>query len=59
MQASTSSADFNPQVMINQQIFDQLQTIGHRLDKLEEKPVKKSSDPKRQKVNQKVIKLWF
>ena len=45
MQASTSSADFNPQLMINQQILDQLQTIGRRLDKLEQKPVKKSSDP--------------
>ena len=46
MQASTSSADFSPQLMINQQILDQLQTIGRRLDKLEQKPVKKSSDPK-------------
>ena len=47
MQASTSSADFSPQLMINQQILDQLQTIGRRLDKLEQKPVKKSSDPKK------------
>ena len=47
MQASTSNADFNPQLMINQQILDQLQNIGRRLDKLEQKPVKKSSDPKK------------
>ena len=33
MQASTSSADFNPQLMINQQILAQLQNIGRRLDK--------------------------
>ena len=49
MQASRSSADFNPQLLINQQILDQLQTIGRRFDKLEQKPVKKSSDPKKVK----------
>ena len=36
MQASTSSADSNAQVMINQQILDPLQNIGYRLDKLEQ-----------------------
>ena len=47
VQASTSSADSNAQVMINQQILDQLQNIDCRLDKLEQKPVKKSSDSKK------------
>ena len=42
MHAATSSADFNAQSMINQQILDQFQNIGHRLDKLEQKPAKKS-----------------
>ena len=47
MQASSSSADFSAQSMINQQILDQLQNIGHRLDRLDRKPVKKSSDLKK------------
>ena len=47
MQTATSSVDFNAQLMINQQILDQLQSIGRRLDKLKQKPAKKSSDPKK------------
>ena len=47
VQATISNADFSAQSTINQQIPDQLQSIARRLDKLEQNPVRKSSDLKK------------
>ena len=51
VQASTSNADLSVQSAINQQILDQLQSIGRRLDQLEQNSVKKSLDLKKIKKN--------
>ena len=51
MQASISNP--STQSVINQQILDQLQSIGYRVDKLEQNQVRKSSDLKKIKNNYK------
>ena len=51
MQASTINADFSAHSAINQQIFDQFQSIGRRLDILEKNLVKKSLDLKKIIIN--------
>ena len=45
------------QQMINSQILSQLQTISHRLDKIEQTHTKKTNDPKKVKFSKKKSKL--